>query len=163
MEKKLNKIINLLLLFIIAACKPCNKNEEQKQGDYIMKSTSIMSVNCDSISMWSSEKNSIPLKTVLHQIGVKDSLFLKASETDKEITIYENNKTYIILRTDILITEQKTTWVVYYTDELKELIFIEIKAEDPNSRIYLSNKLETKEVLCKLVTDSRFILNKLKS
>jgi hypothetical protein len=162
MEKKLNKTISYLLLLVMSACTSGVKDDVKKQSTYIKKNVSIMNVSCDSISRWLNEKEIVNQTNVFNQIGIKDSLRLTTATNSKEIIIQDENKKYKINRIDILLKNQKTTWVVYYTDELKELLFVEIKSEDPNSTIYLSNNPNVTKILCRLVADSNFILNKFK-
>lgn len=162
MVKKLNNITSCLILLAISACTSEIKKEVQKESEYIEKRVSIMSMNCDSINTWLNDKAFISQTNVYNQIGITDSLVLKAAPNSKEIIIQEGSEVHRVNRIDVLIANQKTTWAVYYTDELKKLIFLEIKSEDPNSTIYLSNSSVAKKILCQLVADTNFILNKFK-
>lgn len=162
MVKKLNSITSCLILLAISACTSENKKEVQKESEYIEKKASIMSINCDSINMWLNDKVVTNEANVFSQIGIKDSLVLKAAPNSKEIIIQAGSEVHKVNRADVLIANQKATWVVYYTDELKKLLFLEIKSEDPNSTIYLSNSPDAKKILCQLIVDSNFILNKFK-
>lgn len=146
-------------MLVLASCNSVERSNEQTERAYVKKQASILTINCDSVQKWFKELNTVNRMFVYDQLGIKDSTVLKEVKSIERINVVQGGKKYEISRTDI--TNQKTTWSIYYIDFMP-LLFMEIKPEDPNSTIYLSKSKGVESLVCSLIADSNFILNKLK-
>lgn len=155
MGKRSNDIIYFLILCIIFSCSTLHKKEEK----YIFKNFYMHNINCDIINELFNENNNISQENVLKEMGVKYDMIKDPSKKYNHMSLHVNDKTYIL--NQININNKNVRWFIYYSNISDPIMIVEMKHEDPYGRIFVINDKKFKDLICALIEDKEFILNKL--